>query len=635
MGWLLLVVLTAGAVFASLAVALRSAPAGRAELGVCAALVLMALIAAPILVLGYTNHLYRPTLAALSAITFGAAFVAACRGKAPSSHARDTWSALVDLARLPFEAIHDAARARSVVLVGLAWALGLLLLAAWLTYLAPAESWDGFFYHEPIVGFAIQTHGFSPVPLPMHETIQSANGYPRLGESLSLWFVIFTDKTFVELPSLLVAPPIALALHAMVRRYTDRVSAMGWAPVFLMTATIWTQLRTTYIDLIVAFFMVAAIYYGTRPELRIRDAACATLALTLYVASKFSALTWVPAVAIVIAVRLIARHARRRPLATVATLIGGAGAMAGVLAVELLRNWRAFHNPIWPMAYTNAALGMKFWGPHSLEYVAKAMPLQELFDVKYGVPAGGVGDLINRDYGYAVPWVVVPFALLGFARALVSAAREIVLDRHAGLGANALQVGAMGIISLATTPSFYFARFNIEVIAVLIVLAAWALSAPRNRVFHQGVLGAATALSIVPLFWTRGWYFNTSFKRVDQLMHAPAHERAYMNSEDFDLSVEIARFREQELGPGARVAIDETVIMPGAYWNFQFSNELKFVPWGEGGGYVAQLDAYGPTWVIVGESSEARKALAARPDRWEYVGKGIAVDPPNVVFRRR
>src|SRR5437773_419477 len=95
---------------------------------------------------------------------------------------------------LPRDAFQLAFRARSFALLGLACATMAILVSAWLTYLAPSESWDGFFYHEPIIGLALQNHGFRMVTLPPSMVVQPINGYPRLCEAFALWFVVFTDK---------------------------------------------------------------------------------------------------------------------------------------------------------------------------------------------------------------------------------------------------------------------------------------------------------------------------------------------------------------------------------------------------------------------------------------------------------
>ena len=252
----------------------------------------------PVPLLGYTGHLTAPLLAICSGLLFRAAFLASALGRGVRRHLGDTLHHGLAILSLVPDGLRQALRARSVVLVGLVWAAGVIGLSAWLMYLAPSGSWDGLFYHEPMVGLAIQNHGFSVVSLSPIEAVQAVNGYPRRCESVGLWFVIFTDKTFIEIGNTLAAPALMWAFYAIARRFGDRVIAMGWAAVTLLMPAMWTQLATSMIDVEVAFFLLSALYFCTRPRYRARDAVCATLAMLLVTGSKRTALVWVPPLAV-------------------------------------------------------------------------------------------------------------------------------------------------------------------------------------------------------------------------------------------------------------------------------------------------------------------------------------------------
>jgi hypothetical protein len=631
-GWLVLVALTALAVFAAVAVGLRAAPSGRAELAVVASLVFFALLGLPTLALGYADVLSRATVGGLVLATSAAAIGLASRGCGFAEHGRATVRALGSLLRLPLDAILEATRARSAVVLGLLWCTGLLALAFWLTYLAPSETWDGLFYHEPIVGFAIQNHGFSAVALPQHQAVQATNGYAKLGESVSLWFVVFTDKTFIELPNTLAAPALVFALYVVARRAGDRLSALAWAPVLVLVPAVWTQLRTTYVDVEVAFFVVAAVHFATRPTFRIRDALLAGLAMTLFAGTKLSALAWAPPMVLLTCARTLVVHRRRWGAAWLAALSITTG-VAGVTALTLVHDWRAFHDPIWPMGYDNAALGIHWKGLNTLAELAPHVSLANLVATKYGAPIGGMPDIHDRDYGYAVPWIVVPFAALGVLRTIVGAAREL-RSRRLGAAGNLLLVFVIGAFSVIVTPSIFPARYNVHIVAIAMVAATAGLSGARWLRAREGVLVAATAMSIVPLYWTRGWYFGMTPKRMVALMSHSASERAYMNSEDFDVPERVAKKREAELGPGDRVAFTGDVLCPGALWNDRFSNRIAMVPFDDARGFLARIDAYAPKWIVVAEKGAARQTLDHHPETWEYVGPGTAIDS-TAMFRRR
>ena len=125
---------------------------------------------------------------------FFAALLAASLWRRPGGNRALARAALAQ-ARLPFDALHEALRARSFVLLGLLMSAALILWTAISSYYAPSwRQWDALWYHEPIVAFTIQNHGFAMVDLP-RDGLQKINGYPRLCEMTQLWFVIFTDST--------------------------------------------------------------------------------------------------------------------------------------------------------------------------------------------------------------------------------------------------------------------------------------------------------------------------------------------------------------------------------------------------------------------------------------------------------
>lgn len=618
-GWLVLFVLTALAAWAALGVAARAEPSGRAELGVIASLAFFALVGAPGVVLGYMGALTPVKLALASLATSAVAIVSARRP-------REALVAGRKLARLPWDAVAEAARARSAILLGLVWTAGLLALALWMTYIAPPESWDGAFYHEPIVGFAIQNHGFAVVDLPAHPATQATNGYTRLGECVSLWFVIFTDKTLIELPNTLAAPGVVLATYLLCRRFTKRVAAMACAPIMIMIPALWTQLRTTYIDVEVALFTISAIHFVTRPTYRVRDAVLAVLALDLFMATKLSAVAWVPPMAVLAFGRLLWCHARKRWLASAATIVLGSVCIAATVGVTLIHNVRAFHNPLWPMAYDSALFNVHLKGVNTFDMLASHPSLRELIDVKYGAPIGGLDDIHDRDYGYAITWVVVPFAIIGAIRALFGALRSAEAR-------NVLALVAIGALSVAVTPSIMPGRYNLHVFAILCAVACFGLAGARWNTAREGVLVAGVALSIIPLYWTRGWYFGMNMKRLAEVMRHPASERAYMNSADWDLPERVAKKREEELGPGDRVAFTQDVLTAGVLWNDTFTNELGMISYENPRQFSEKLRAYSPKWVVTTNQSAAKRVLEADPS-WEYLGPNTTIDD-STIFRRK
>src|SRR5262249_7274412 len=149
--------------------------------------------------------------------------------------------------------------------------------------------------------------------------VQQVNGFPRLCESVAIWFCIFTDKTLIEIGNTLAAPGLVLATYALVRRYcSDAALSMGWGAALLLVPANYSQLRTSLIDVQVGFFLVAALHFATRPALRFKDAVAATGLLCLLVGSKGTALVWAPPIVLVLYVRLWLAAGKERRRAAVA-----------------------------------------------------------------------------------------------------------------------------------------------------------------------------------------------------------------------------------------------------------------------------------------------------------------------------
>ncbi len=632
-GWLVLIALTALAALAAVGVASRAAPEGRAELGVLATLVFFALLVTPVHLLGYSGHLTAPLLAAFSVLLSGAAFLASAWRRGVRRHFEDTLRHAITILCMAPDGLRQATRARSVVLIGLVWAAGVIGLSAWVMYLAPSESWDGLFYHEPMVGLAIQNHGFSVVNLPPIEAVQAINGYPRLCESVALWFVIFTDKTFIEIGNTLAAPALMWAVYAIARRFGDRVIAMGWAAVTILMPAMWTQLATSMIDVEVAFFLLAALYFCTRPRYRVRDAVCATLAMLLVTGSKSTALVWVPPLALIAYGRLLLHHWRGRRWPSVAVIGGGVTLMVGLAALTFVRNWIVFKNPLWPITYDVPKLGIHWAGLQTLASMVPDPPLADLAAVKYGLPIGGVGDVIRRDYGYAVPWVIVPLGASAFFIALLASVRDLVLGQRSR-ACELILLSFPALVALRFSPSLSIGRFNVHIVASFMFAVSWSAGHKHWLRWGEGAVAAAIVLSIMPFFWMQGWYWGTNPTGLAVLLHHSREERASMNIASFQMPAAVARLREIELGPGDRVAYTQELAFSGVLWNFRFTNHVEYVPFTRADEFLDRLNQVQPKWVAVGRSSSGQVALDSRPRDWEFVGEA-AHTGTTVIYRHR
>jgi hypothetical protein len=630
LGWLVLSILTAAAALNAVALA-RWVSVRRTERGLVAAVAFFAYLAAPVLVLGYTDTLTAAHLGACAALLHAALFFILARGATPQAHLAACLRGAGELASMPRDAWVFARRARSFATLALSAAFFVIAYALVITVLVPVSSWDGAMYHEPIVGFALQNHGFSAVALPPHGTLQATNGYPRLCESLAIWFVIFTDRTLIELPNVLAAPALLLAVYALASRAGDKLLSMTCASALILMPQIWVQLCAECVDILVGFFAVTAVYFATRTPFRMRDALVTTLALGLLIGSKFSALTMTPIVAIVAAARLARGALRARPGATVATVLGSALFLTAVGAIQLIRNARAFHNPVWPVGYDNARLGIHWKGLGSMAEFVADVPLQDSLAAAYATPVPGLVDVIERGYGYAFAWVLVPLGVIALLCLSFAALTDLARRR----GPSPLRdLGVLMLITAAfivTTPTLSGrnARYNCHLLAGLIVALVWMLRRPAWLRAREAIIGATVVASLFPLtlIGNFAWAWGMTDDAWSIFRHPWSHHD-FVAHPVFDL---LSPSRAAEVHAGDRVAFDQDVIFIGALWNFDFSNSVRLVPSGDAKRFLATLRDYDPTWVAVG-SDDARAALRSTHE-WALVGD-VSPGTGDQVFRR-
>jgi hypothetical protein len=630
-GWLVLALLTGAVALNAVGVAVRVGPSGRAELATVAATAFYGFLATPVLLLGFVGLLTARNLGLVEGLAMAGTFALLVGGRPVRVHLGDCARAFRGLATLPRDALVEAARARSLVLLGVVCAGLLIVHTLLVAVLVPCTSWDGLMYHGPIVGFAIQNHGFAPVPLPPNDTVQATNGYPRVCEAVGVWFTIFTDVTLLELPNVLAAPAMMLAAYALVRRFGDRVTSMGYAAALILMPQAWAQLCQVCIDIQVGFFAVAALYFATRPTLRTRDVWCATAALALLMGSKFSGLSMVPPIALVAYARLIPSSLRRRPLSTLSAIVGGGLALLGIAAAFPLRNWRAFKNPLWPVSFDNARLGIHWKGLKTMAEVVADSPMRPIVDAAYEVPVHGFRDIIDRGYGYGLAWVVIPLGLLAVAIGGAVVAAELLRIKERRWASTLGWVLLLLVVGLFTAPTLSGrnARYNLHLVAGLMAAVAWLFSRQAWARPREGAVATAIVLSLMPFFWTDGfqWAWGMTDDPWAVFLHPLAHHR-YLEKPTFDF---LAQQRAAELAPGDEVDFDDGIIFIGALWNFDFSSSIRYVPFESEKAFLATIDRRAPRWVAAG--NPGAQAALEHSHCWQLVGKLSPVGEQRV-YRR-
>jgi hypothetical protein len=644
-GLLELCFLSLYAFVAAAALVTRMRYGSRAETLLAAIVLWNALLLLPIHLLGVSSSLTANHLALASVATSSATLAASSAGTRPWRHARDVGRSLLGCMRLPVDAVAAALRAKSLVLVGVVAVLAILPWTVWLSYLAPSDSWDGTWYHETMVGYAIQNRGYAPVALPANLT-QQTNGFPRNCEMINLWFVIFGDRKLLEAPQSFMAVALILAMYMIARRFSDdRVTAIGLACGLPLIPGAVLELRSTYIDVHVAALLVAAMHFVlTRERMRVRDGWMAGVALALVMGSKAAALAWVPLLATPTAIRLWTENRRDRP-AALAAMAGVAAMIAAVGALTYVRNWVHYHNPIWPIAYDNARFRIHWAGVMTLDAMNGSLqkPLKETYATMASLPIPGHDYADTRLYGYgiAVPFLLLPLDAILVALLAFAGGRWLLRRLIAGNGEPkdtrtpfAIVLASIFFAMAYVSPGLWVTRYNIHLVAGLLFLVAWATGYARAPKLGDGVASVAIITSLASLWWAQpGWGFD--IQSALEFAKLSADRRATHAAAEWSIDDPVAEARERELGPGTVLAYTDDVVFPGQLWNEHYSNRLEYVP-GELGdqGALQRLEQLHARWFTVGPQSALYGAIRAHPERWQEVGRAARTMNPPIAFRR-
>jgi hypothetical protein len=628
------VLLSLLAFVASIAVAERAEMEGRAERLLAAFTIWLGIVELPTYGLAWANVLYPGLLAGVSAAVSAAALVLSGVGRRPGEHVRIVLAALHSMLKLPGDGLVAMARQRSFAFVGLLASLGMIAWSALAAYLAPQAGWDGLWYHDTIVGYAVQNHGFSIVDIP--ETLFAVNNFPRTAETLALWFVAFGDRALIELPNSVMLVPLMAGVYVMARRYTpDKAFAVGCASAIALMPGTYLELRSTYIDVTVAAFFVGALHFATRPRLRLRDAWMAALLLGLLLGSKTLALSWTPIIGVVLLVRVLAANAPTRPAATAATILLGTMLLLAVGAPNYIRNWIVYKSPIWPWGLDVKLLHIH-WPGNVQVLGAPAREPPSFFGTMLSPPVPGRDwpDQKEHGYGLGLPLLVLPLGVLGFSKALadfvVGVLRRGAIDART---TNVLYVAAPTLATMWLAPDLLMARYNIHVPVALLLLTAYLLVTGAWVRVREGVTATVIVTSLLLFYWAGpGW--GMGWSTVKALWHLSPHERAGMHVMEYLPEAKVVAARETELGRGDVVAWSEGILFPGELWNERYANKVVWIPSSLGTEkMLARADEIGAKWYVVSGYSAENSVLKSRPG-WQEIGQLSTTAPAMMAYRR-
>ena len=646
MGFVLLAGLSALAAVASLALAARARLRGRAEVLVATTLLWNGLVILPIYALGLTSHLSAASLAVASLMVSLGALAAATHSIGARALLRDVAGLMRGQLRLPVDALLLTWRARSLIFVGVVFAAILLPYLGISAYLAqPLPHWDPLWYHDTMVGFTIQNHGFAMVNLP--DTLQKVNGYVRLGEMTQLWMVIFADRRLADVTNLLFAPAIAAGTYVLARRHAGQLLAVGWGIAVVIMPTTADLLHSTYVDPQYAALLLGSVVFATVAPPRLRDGALASLGLALTIGSKGLALVPVPVVGIIGAWLMLRAHWHHRRRAALAIVVGGVALIVLVASTTYLRNYWAFHNPLWPdLRVDIEALGIHWpgQGPWSAESAHQGgltvnlnEPALKLLDHLYALPWSIHGMFFDQaiEYGIGVIWIVFPLGAVAFVACLVLAIRGRLWPAD---GADPARPRVPIFIALALaaivvgSPALWGPRYHIAGVGLLMALVAWFTGSPSRERLGESAVAVVLVTSLMMFWWTpapRWWYTP---EQLAKLAKASPVEREVDNTLGAPTLRPAGLAREHELGPGSLLAFYERYSgFPSLFWNRRFSNRVIYLRGGPD--FLVRAARAGATWVYLNDGGTINQARVPGLG-WQEVGPLNAINGGGVVFRR-
>jgi len=625
-------------------------PQSAAELLVATSVVLNAILGGVTYALGLSDRLTRGWLAAgVVATSCGLLGLYAKReGRSPKPLLR-AWR---DVALLPLRAAWATVRAGAFTTVGLLFAAWFLVWTALAVYYAPNwRDWDCLWYHESMVGFTIQNHGFAIVDLPVY--LQKINGYQRFGEMSQLWFGIWAGRPLVEAANLFYTPMLMGSVYLLTRRYSrDRVTAVAWAVAFLLVPGNARLLQSTMVDPHAAALFVTATFYASEKDLTPRNVWLAIVALTMAIGAKTFLLIPGFVLALLILARLVANRKALGGRTTLATVLGGSALLIGMVLFTHLRNYLHFKNPVWPdLTVDLPSLGIHWQGQAPLfdpnlpttQRVNANVGLEALYDKVVALPwtnTWGDHSWQIADYGPGVSWFLAPIGVLVCVVPFFVILRDLVwkylrkkpIDENRARRTRLVVLLTLPtLVAFAASPALYIGRYHTAMVGVLTGVVAWVGSHYRFRKFAEGVPLALQLTAIMATLWTpasrRYWLTADQMKAI---VRTPYPEREV--AERFGAGVHEAtgREREREIHAGDVVGFDDLNFV-SLLWNNHYSNRVVWLD--ETSDRVAKADALGCKWIYAGSRGPMAARLAADP-RWVLVGP-LEAERFGVIYRRR
>ena len=644
----LLVVLLAASLGAAFVVADRVAE-GRAEFLVVHGVVWSALVVGPMYVCGLTNVLTRGVVAgATTVVSMGAVVVALGRPTTCRPRVQHLGATLRSMLLLPADAVRATLRKNGLLAIPLVIAMGTFFWQLVTAYYAPAwGDWDTLWYHEPMVAWSIQNHGFDPVPLPLvHQLI---NGYQRFGEITQTWWGLFGGRRVLDIANFMYLPMLLGAMHGLASRFTaDKSIPIAWAAALLLLPGVARELRSSMVDVEGGALLLAAVYFVSHPALTKRRMVLFLLAVTGAVGTKTINVPLGGIACAIFGVRVLFQRRALGARWVVGLGVLGGGLVLSMLAFTHLRNWMHFGNPLWPISLNVKSLGIRWPGAMPYEGSINAnMPLSALLERllarPYTVSEAHQHTWHVDDFGFGVAWIAFPVGVVACLAApttwalmrVVARLRKVEPSAAARRAGWAALVAIFAIAGYKLSPSVHVPRYMIAPLACAFAVSCWALQGRAWRRGLPAVVFTVQISSILMTYWSipfiavpnRMWLFLP--EEMAALVRTPYPLREEARKFRAPVNEPVALAREKEIGPGDVVMFDTSEPWPAMAWNNDLSNKVYWID--DARDAAEQVEERKAKWVLTRYGSALSQQLLKAG--WSLVG-GIENEQFTTAYRR-
>ena len=512
-------------------------------------------------------------------------------------------------------------RAREPLLLPLAAGTALLAMIGLSIWYLRSWTWDGLWYHVPIVDLLIQEKTLSFYPGP---NLPFAQGYAKAVEMLSVWTVLLPGNSRLgDAAQLPFAALGMLALARWARRMgATRPFAAGCAALWLLAPPVFLQLGSTYNDVACAGTLIAGWVALTEPTFEGLELWLCAAGFALAAACKFTGMFQFSLVLPLVLGRaclsILRGHRRRFGVRRKSVQVAAAALVVSWIGgFVYLRNWIIFNNPIYPM-HTR----IPFFG----EVAGPTDPLVEWTKPFFRTP-GTLGQMLHS-------WIV-PFAALwpdvrtgGFGPLwrwvtlpALSVAVLLLLRRRARADA----ATTLGLFVLAVVvPDPAWPRYVLAAPAAGIGAFALLHDVLRPRWLRLCLSLAAAAAGLSGLY--QGLPpMGPGLADLSRAMHADPVLRHSLQLVRWQWPQPAALLRETELREGEAIAYDDSVSFSGELWTRDLRNRAVYLAHAQDqagrdprpidpsldADYLRRLRAANAVWAAVRSGGAAARALLA------------------------